>query len=149
MKARKIALTTVLGLISVWMLGVGSFKLLAADPFLSNMKALHYSTGFTIFLGAVEVLGGIGLWIPRFRNLALTGLLLIMPGAIAAHISNGQPVNTIGGAVLCGLLIISALILNSAPQLKALFFPQHLSRKLTPTSEIHSFAPPAGTPQVS
>ncbi len=122
MKIRKIVLYILLALLSFQMAVVGSFKVLAADPFLSNMKALHYSTGFTIFLGAVEVLGAIGLWIPRFRNLALVGLLLIMPGAIAAHISGSQPVNTIGGAVVSSLVIIAALCLNSAPQLKALFF---------------------------
>lgn len=45
-------------------------------------KSIGASTGFTVFLGTAEVLGGLGVALGILTQLAATGLILIMLGAI-------------------------------------------------------------------
>ena len=48
----------------------------------ARSKDIEMSKGFTIFLGAAEVAGGLGVLLGVFTQLAALGLILIMLGAI-------------------------------------------------------------------
>ncbi|MGH9510586.1 MAG: DoxX family protein [Terriglobales bacterium] len=49
-------------------------------------KGISMSKGFTVFLGAAEVAGGLGVALGAFTQLAAIGLILIMMGAIQKKI---------------------------------------------------------------
>ena len=49
-------------------------------------KSIGASTGFTVFLGSAEVLGGLGLALGILTQLAAIGLILVMLGAIQKKI---------------------------------------------------------------
>lgn len=48
----------------------------------ARSKSIGMSKGFTIFLGAAEIAGGLGVALGVFTQLAALGLILIMLGAI-------------------------------------------------------------------
>jgi len=48
----------------------------------ARSKDIEMSKGFTIFLGAAEVAGGLGVLLGVFTQLAALGLILVMLGAI-------------------------------------------------------------------
>src|SRR6266404_2641530 len=52
----------------------------------ARSKDIEMTKGFTIFLGAVELVGGLGLVLGVFAQLAAIGLILIMLGAIQKKI---------------------------------------------------------------
>jgi uncharacterized membrane protein YphA (DoxX/SURF4 family) len=53
-------------------------------------ESYHYPLGLMYFIGAMEVLGGLGLlvgyWAPILAVLAAAGLTIIMVGAVATHL---------------------------------------------------------------
>ena len=49
-----------------------------------------YSTTFIMLIGALELLGGIGLLISRVRKWAAMGLLGLMVGALITHLRIGE-----------------------------------------------------------
>jgi len=49
-------------------------------------KSIGASTGFTVFLGSAEVLGGLGVALGILTQLAAIGLILVMLGAIQKKI---------------------------------------------------------------
>ena len=63
-----------------------------------------YNDGFRVFIGTCELLGGIGLLIPRFSFWAATGLSIIMLGAAYTHISHGELVQSSGAWIALALL---------------------------------------------
>jgi putative oxidoreductase len=52
----------------------------------TRSKSIGVSKGFTIFLGAAEVAGSLGVMFGVLTQLAACGLILIMPGAIQKKI---------------------------------------------------------------
>ena len=117
MNARTIALYFILGLLSLNFVLGGLMAALLLDPFRTNLTVMHYAPAFMVFLGLIEALCGIGIWMPRFRNLALLTLLLIMAGAIGSHIANGQPIASIGIAAAVSALILMAAWLSNGSAL--------------------------------
>lgn len=80
-----------LALVSTQLLVVGVGKAIPLPVFADNMRALHFGVGATRLIGALEVLGVIGLWLPRWRSTATRCLQAILFGAIGAHIGAAQP----------------------------------------------------------
>ena len=99
----KIVVWVLQALLAIAFLGAGMMKLitpyadLAADPNMGWVEG--FSATQIKIIGALEVLGGIGLVLPmivkRFQYLvpsAAIGLALTMVGAAIVHISRGEPV---------------------------------------------------------
>jgi uncharacterized membrane protein YphA (DoxX/SURF4 family) len=65
---------------------------------------------FMMMIGAFEILGGIGLWLPKFRTCAALCSLAIMFGAIGVHVGSSTFVD-VGGAAgfAIDLMLIMAL----------------------------------------
>ncbi len=78
-------LAVVLGAVFI-MAGAGKFSGGAAEMF----AGWGYPAWFAVFIGVSEVLGGIGLLIPRITRFAIMGLSLIMLGAAYTHATNGE-----------------------------------------------------------
>jgi uncharacterized membrane protein YphA (DoxX/SURF4 family) len=60
-----------------------AYDKLSGDPMAkAGFAVAHLPVWFMYFIGVCELLGAIGLWIPKLRKLAVAGLLVIMAGAI-------------------------------------------------------------------
>ncbi|MFP3321699.1 DoxX family protein [Planococcus sp. SIMBA_160] len=112
-----IALWIIQGLLALMFISAGSTKLQyekakKALPWVSN-----HSKGFIAFIGAAEVLGGIGLILPLalgiapiLTPLAALGLLLIMVFATAFHAKRGEYKAIITNVVIIGLTLFVAIV---------------------------------------
>ena len=49
-----------------------------------------YAPWFAILIGVLELIGAIGLLIPKTRRATILGLALIMIGAVYTHATNGE-----------------------------------------------------------
>ncbi len=89
----KQALTTRLlkiltGLLFVWMLVIGVFKLIGTDPALvATFKAMHYQSIMPV-VGLIEIAGGVGLLISRLRIWAAIGLFLLFFAGFVSHLAS-------------------------------------------------------------
>jgi len=108
--------TTILaGLLVVAFAATGSAKLAAVPA----MRAKAEHVGFTVAayrrIGFLEVLGVLGLivgaFVPVIGALAAAGLLMLLGGAILAHLRNGDGIREIAPAVVLGLVTVSYLLL--------------------------------------
>ena len=95
-------------LLAVVMVGPGSQKF--TSPTWERMfRAWGYPDGFYLVIGAVEVVGGIGLLIPKVASYSAMVLAVVMAGAAATHIVNGDR-NGVGEIVFMFLLIAIATL---------------------------------------
>ena len=109
MKYLKIGGTWILTiLLAVLMVGPGSQKFMG--PTWERMfRAWGYPDGFYLVIGAVEVVAGIGLLIPRVASYCAIVLAIVMVGASATHIVHGDR-NGVGELVFAALLALIAVI---------------------------------------
>jgi hypothetical protein len=108
--------TTILaGLLIVAFAALGSAKL-AAVPAMRT-KAEH--VGFSVLayrrIGSLEVLAVLGLlvgaFVPVIGAMAAVGLLILLGGAVLAHLKNGDGVREIAPAVVLGVGTLAYLLL--------------------------------------
>lgn len=92
----------------------GSQKLMALDGTMAMFGKLGLPGWFGGFIGVAEVLGGIGLLVPRMVRPAALGLIVIMLGAVFMHatkipggLANGTP------AMVTLVLLVVVLVLRS------------------------------------
>lgn len=70
------------------MFAIGIFKLIGTEPALvETFRAMHYLS-IMPFIGLLEIAGGIGLLLPRFRMWAALGLWLLFFGGLASHLAS-------------------------------------------------------------
>jgi len=67
--------------------GIGKF---AMAGWVDMFSCWGYSDGFRYLIGVLEILGAIGLLIPRTASYAAAGLIIIMLGASATHFLHGE-----------------------------------------------------------
>lgn len=110
MKILKIVLVILFG---IQFTAIGIMKVVmpffGVTMFLDNMAKLGYSHTGTILVGLVDLVGGLALFFPKFRGYAIIVLVLLLSGALGAHITAGDSIGTIlGGAGFClvGLAIL-------------------------------------------
>jgi len=112
-------LWSVAGLLAVVFLGVGVLKLTRPRPALvaaGQGWAEDFSDGGVKAIGALEVLGALGLVVPALLDtatllvpLAATGLALLMVGAAVTHARRREYPNVVGNLVLAGLALFVAV----------------------------------------
>ena len=109
MKYLKIGGTWVLTLLlAVVMVGPGSQKF--TSPTWERMfRTWGYPDGFYLVIGAIEVVGGIGLLIPRIASYCAMTLSIVMLGASATQVLRGGR-NGVGEIVFAVLLAALAWI---------------------------------------
>lgn len=113
--------------IIVWVLSIAmaAFMALASSGKLAALKGFFangelsggaieqfenwgYGALFSVLIGALELLGGIGLLIKPLRQAAALGLIGIMIGAAYTHIAHDE-ISSIGGSV--GVTVVCLLII--------------------------------------
>lgn len=100
-------------LLGLAFLMAGSAKLRRAEPVTGTLSGLGVSRGLQKVIGALEVLGGIGvvvgLWLEPLGILAAVGLVLMMVGALIWHAKAKDTVKNSAGALV--LLALSGVVL--------------------------------------
>ena len=95
-------------LLAILMVGPGSQKF--TGPTWERMfRTWGYPDGFYLVIGAVEVVAGIGLLIPRVASASAIILAIVMAGAAATHIIHGDR-NGVGEIVFMSLLLVIAAL---------------------------------------
>ena len=83
--ARNIIAWMLQALLGLAFVGFGGYGLLHAPDNLKNFEGMDLPGWFAYFISGAELLGGIGLLIPRMVRLVALGLLIIMMGAVVLH----------------------------------------------------------------
>ena len=109
-------LTTILaGLLIAAFAATGSAKLAAVPAMRAKAEHVGFSIAAYRRIGFLEVLGVLGLivgaFVPVLGALAAAGLLILLGGAIVAHLRNGDGIREIAPAVVLGLVTFGFLLL--------------------------------------
>jgi putative oxidoreductase len=95
-------------LLAVLMVGPGSQKF-TGNTWERMFRQWGYPDGFYLVIGAVEVVGGLGLLVPRLASYSAIVLVVVMLGASATHIVHGDR-NGVGELVFAALLAAIAAL---------------------------------------
>jgi putative oxidoreductase len=87
-KGKTIALWVLSVLVAAMFLFAGGTKLVMADQIKPMFVKFGYAAWFATFIGICELLGGIGVLIPRVAGLAAACLSVIMVGAVYTVVSH-------------------------------------------------------------
>ena len=94
---------------------LGSAKLAAVPAMRTKAERVGFSVSAYRRIGALEVLGVLGLlvgaFVPVIGALAAVGLLILLGGAVLAHLKNGDGVREIAPAIVLGAAALTFLIL--------------------------------------
>jgi putative oxidoreductase len=104
-KGKKIAMWIVSILLAAMFLIAGGPKLLRPIETRAMFVQYGYAPWFATLIGVSEVLGAIGLLIPRLAALAAAGLSIIMVGAFFTHVTHHEAPHAVVPLVLLALLI--------------------------------------------
>jgi hypothetical protein len=110
MKTNRIALYATLAVVSTIFAAAGGMKVAGDVAMADRMNAIGYDANWRLFIGLTELLGVVGLWIPRTRALALFLLWPYGIGGLAVHISHAHPFDI--SSVAVNVLIPVALWLD-------------------------------------
>lgn len=83
---KKYALWIASGIVTLVLLMGGGMKLSGQEMALKSFADLGLPAWFGTFIGACEIAGAIGIWLPRLSSLAALGISIIMIGAVYYHI---------------------------------------------------------------
>ena len=106
-KLKTITMWTLTGLLAV-MLMLAGYSKFASAGWVERFVDWGYAPWFASVIGAAEIAGGIGLFIPKISMLAAFGLVSVMLGAIATHLLNGEAGHIV--TPLIYLAVLSAII---------------------------------------
>ena len=103
------------GILIVAFAALGSAKLAAVPAMRAKAGHVGFSVSAYRRIGLLEVLAVIGLlvgaFVPMIGALAAAGLLMLLGGAVVAHLRNGDGLREIVPAVVLGLVALSFLLL--------------------------------------
>ena len=103
-------LPTLMGVLFV-LIGTGKFR---APGWQRNFERWGYPDGAYAVVGALEVLGGLLLLVPRLSPAAAAGLCVILIGAIGTHLHFGETDRLFNPVLYLGLLGLIAWIRRPA-----------------------------------
>lgn len=94
---------------------LGSAKLVAVPAMRAKAAHVGFSVAAYRRIGLLEVVGVVGLligaFVPVIGALAAAGLLMLLGGAVVAHVRNGDGLREIAPALALGLVALSYLLL--------------------------------------
>ncbi|MDO7875716.1 DoxX family protein [Hymenobacter sp. ASUV-10] len=105
------------GLAGLAFIFIGGMKVKDLSATLENFTKMGFPAWFGYLIAFGELLGGIGLLIPRTVRLAAAGLIIIMAGAVYMHlfkIPNGAATVAPAAALLV-ILVVILLLRRLAP----------------------------------
>ena len=106
-KGKMIALWVLRVVVSLAFFAAGGSKLVGAPAMVAMFAKIGFGQWFRILTGLLEVVGAIGLFVPRFVVYAASMLGVVMVGAIGFHITRlgGNPAPPIVLLLLASLII--------------------------------------------
>lgn len=110
-KVKSIGIWILILVLAVPMAAAGAAKLASVEALHQSFALLGLPSWFGYFIGLCELLGAIGLLIPRLSSLAASGILIIMIGAMYFHI-NHPPLEQIVPAIVFAVLAISIAVIR-------------------------------------
>ncbi|CAN5353966.1 hypothetical protein BH20ACI2_BH20ACI2_24760 [soil metagenome] len=111
-KGKSIASWIIQVLIAGLFLMMGSQKLMGEAEMTANFVKWGMP-GFMLYvIGTLEVLGAIGLFIPRLAGIAATGLILLMVGALFTHLIHGEYGMALMPVAVMAMLAVVAYLRN-------------------------------------
>ena len=108
MKGKTIALWVLNVLLALLYLFASSHKIQGGPEVAKGFATYGLSAGFARFIGVCELLGAVGLLVPRTRFWAAVGLLPIMAGAVFMHFTHREVSHGVPAAVILLLVALSA-----------------------------------------
>jgi hypothetical protein len=103
------------GLLVVAFAAIGSAKLAAVPAMRAKATHVGFSVSAYRGIGLLEVLGVLGLligaFVPLIGALAGAGLLMLLGGALVAHLRNRDGLREIAPALVLGLVTLTFLLL--------------------------------------
>ena len=109
-----VASTVLAGLLALIFFTLGTAKIFTVQPMRERAAEVGFSTMAYGRIGLLEVAGAIGLLLgsiePLIGALAGAGLLLLLGGAVVAHLREGDGPRKVAPAVACGLLVAAYLV---------------------------------------
>jgi uncharacterized membrane protein YphA (DoxX/SURF4 family) len=81
-KTQKTTYWVLLALLSLGFIAAAIPKLIGDPMAAAGFAAAHLPIWFMYFIGVCEILGAIGLWVPRLQKWAAYGLFIILAGAV-------------------------------------------------------------------
>ena len=97
------SVTIVRAILALVFLAAGTGKLIGAEPMVETFARFGFGLGFMRLIGAAEVVGAVGLFLPRVAPLAAAGLAIVMAGAIVQHVQHDPLVHILPAAVFLAL----------------------------------------------
>lgn len=87
---------------------VGISKLKGPSAMRWNERFVHwgYPASVRYVVGLLEILGGLGLLIPKSRRAAAAALIALMIGALLTHLVSAEPLRLIPPLILGGLAFL-------------------------------------------
>ena len=98
-------------LLAVAFIASGGNKLLHLADTVKGYGGMGFPGWFAYLVAGAEVLGGIGLLVPRFTRLAAMGLIIIMVGAAYVHTTKIPGGLLPKGLPALGLLVLLVVVL--------------------------------------
>lgn len=95
-------------LLTVVFFGAGLSKLIAAPKLAESFGGWGLPAWTMFVVGGLEVVGALGLWVPRVQGLAALGLVALMIGAIVTHLRVGEIPYALVPLLLSGLTAVLA-----------------------------------------
>jgi len=83
-----------------------SGKLLSRPQVIEMFRHWGFPDKFYLLVGILELLGAIGLLIPRVAGYASAGLIVLMIGAAATHLINGEGLQVLRPLIFIALLVL-------------------------------------------
>jgi len=111
-KSKNILAWVIQILVAAEFLLISSQKLAGSEEVVANFKRWEMPDDFYLVIGVLEVLGAIGLLIPRTAGMAALGLMFIMVGAIYTHLTHDPAAMLILPAATLALLAFIAYSRN-------------------------------------
>ncbi|KAG0416276.1 hypothetical protein DMUE_6441, partial [Dictyocoela muelleri] len=87
-------------------------KVLEYDFMVKSMNGRGFGGNWMMFIGIVEILGAIALFIPQLRSLSLTLLFPLAIGAVTTHFATGESPLKFHRSISMSVLIPIALLLD-------------------------------------
>ena len=105
-KRKNIAVWSLTIVLALLFLAAGAFKLTGAQEAIDNFHRWGYPDWFRVVTGVIEVVGAIGLLVPKASWVAAAGLSATMLGAIATHLHSGEATKAPLPLALLVLLVV-------------------------------------------
>lgn len=120
-KAKKITANVLTVILFLAFVASGFMKLMRTDEAVEGFKQYGLNLGVLLLIGFLEILGALGLWLPKLRIWAAAGLSAIMTGAVIIHTYHDKIEESFPAIVFFILLMVLITLrmqLNNLPKKK-------------------------------